>query len=220
MSGWEREGGKEGSGESVMVGDLGGAMYGGGGQGRAWVVTAGRRMWGCVSWGPGECCSFVDKQARSGRCVGERFMSAPQILGESDKVTPPRTVGGRQGARCACVVSSAGAKCLRCGVSYHLRVLTSILESGLNQLRNRPAQSNSRESRCGTPTMSKGELEFEVGELILAFHGPHIYPAKVRTLFGGSALSARAVETRSGTTTRRTTTLTHPRTPLLPPFPP
>ena len=24
-------------------------------------------------------------------------------------------------------------------------------------------------------------LEFEVGELILAFHGPHIYPAKVRS---------------------------------------
>ena len=40
--------------------------------------------------------------------------------------------------------------------------------------------------------MSTGGLEFEVGELILAFHGPHIYPAKVRTLFGGSALSARA----------------------------
>ena len=68
--------------------------------------------------------------------------------------------------------------------------------------------------------MSKGGLEFEVGELILAFHGPHIYPAKVRTLFGGSALSARAVETRSVYHYPSHDDSYPLTTPLLPPFPP
>ena len=69
--------------------------------------------------------------------------------------------------------------------------------------------------------MSKGGLEFEVGELILALHGSHIYPAKVRTLRWLCAERARAVETRATTHhTHRTRVVLHPTHPSLTPLPP